>query len=344
MKKFISRRDGIVALFTILAVIAAMVIRPNQIHRTHNDDVVAHPRLFPDLSASLESINQIRLEHTDSKVTMARNEHGTWTIEQMHGFPASEPMIRALMLLLTQSEIRAPKTSDPQRYADLGLDEEHAVRLQLMHGSTTLHDLWIGNLNRDRSATYVRREGQAQALLVSGRLETKPNVADWADRSMFSINASRIAAIRYQFSEGQNYQFSRLRSTERLALLPQPNDGRKEREHRPLDPAVFFERILFTDVLPASKAFGTTPDVLYVTTFDGLMLTIYFHSINDAVWARFHADADPDIRDESQPNIKPMLEVAEEAQAINERTRDWLYALGNFQLEQFRRPYDAYVE
>ncbi len=78
-------------------------------------------KLWPELAAQLNQIEQIRISRGDgSLVTLQRTPAG-WQVKE-RSYAADAGKIRKLLLDLMALEILEEKTSDPRRYAVLGID------------------------------------------------------------------------------------------------------------------------------------------------------------------------------------------------------------------------------
>jgi hypothetical protein len=334
-------RKPLSLLLIILAMVTLAVAYKIQERTTDiNNEMTRYALFLPSLSAQLNDITRITIQRPNEQVTLQKHKDGIWKVQEKYNYPVNMQLLRKMLLYLSQSELRSKKTSDPLRFDRIGLDGVSGKQVRLWKEEEVLHDIVLGALTSDGTATYVRQSNENQAYTASGELQFHANPTDWVDYRFFSIDPSRVQKIDFAFNGKKPYFYERNTPDATLAFAPLDKGLRLQTRIRDKDASLFFERLNFTDLLPSSKKTTNTQDVTTLTTFDGLVVKFTFHTIDYLPYAEIHAQVDTTIRDRfSSLSLSPLAEVEQEATQINALTEGWLYQLGQFQQDNLRRSY-----
>ena len=157
--------------------------------------------LLPALRGHVNDVSAITLIGADSKVlaTLKRGSDG-WTVTEKGAYPADLAKIREFLIKLDQATQIEQKTSNPQRYADLGVsdvkDKEAKGVLVELAGLAQPIKLIVGNYNgAGGGGTFVRLDGEAQSWLANGNITVDKNVAEWEKRDLTDIASTRLASV-----------------------------------------------------------------------------------------------------------------------------------------------------
>ena len=156
-------------------------------------------RLFDGLQTRVNTAARLTLSQSDRHVTLVRD--GThWTVAERDGYEADPVRVRDLLRGLALSERREPMTANRDRFDALGLDNASAIALTLADDAdASLADLSVGTRKEGgagRSLTYVYRDGDSRAWLVSSLPEISADPVNWLDTTLLSLDADRIASVR----------------------------------------------------------------------------------------------------------------------------------------------------
>jgi len=165
-------------------------------------------RLFPALPNDAGRVASMMLAKGEQTLTLERRGEA-WTIKEREGYPASPDKVRALMVKLAGAELLEPKTSNPERYSLLDLDDPakkdaKSVLLRIADDKgASLAELVIGKRSQEqlgagKSGTYVRKPGDPQTWLVNADISAQPTVSSWVDTTIFETDAAQIARIRIE--------------------------------------------------------------------------------------------------------------------------------------------------
>jgi len=165
--------------------------------------------LLPQLHGHVNDVSAITLIGADSKVlaTLKRGTDG-WTVAEKSGYPADIAKVREFLIKLDQATLLEQKTSNPQRYADLGVDDvkdkdAKGVLVELA-GLAQPVKLIVGNYNgAGGGGTFVRLDGDAQSWLAKGNISVDKNVAEWEKRDLTDIASTRLASVTLTNADGK---------------------------------------------------------------------------------------------------------------------------------------------
>jgi hypothetical protein len=329
---------------TLLAMVTlgVVLLLPRQIE-TPDAPEYAPDYLTPGLKQQLNAIDEIRIRQSERTLTLRETQPGQWQIPELYSYPASRAAIRELLLFLAQSEIRETKTADPDKLARLKLDENQARHVYIKQDGETLYHLVLGSLSDMPVGTYVRMGKQVQTYLASGQLTFTTDPMEWVDNEILSLNRQRVRRVSIAFDGKKPYRFTRNTPQERMQLEPMEDGYQRANPNKPFDASSYFERMRFTDILTDEHIITEGNNQVTVETFDGLVLTFRFYPLDLSLWAQLSAEAD-NTRRTDRFSAKPFKEIQAEADALNTRHTGWLYRLGEYQLNRFRKSYYDLVE
>jgi hypothetical protein len=109
---------------------------------------------------------------------------------------------------LADAKVLEQKTSNPKHYADLGVsdvtEKDANGVLVSLDGLKQPLKLIIGNYNgAGGGGTFVRRDGEAQSLLVKGNLTAEKAVANWEKKDIADVAATRLKQSVLTSPEGK---------------------------------------------------------------------------------------------------------------------------------------------
>ncbi len=334
------KKYGLIAVAIIIALLAIGLAPRSQ---QTVDQEREHPLLAPGLKEALNEIDELTVEQGEYSATVVQNDEGNWTVKELFNYPADTAKIRKLLLHISQSELRTKKTANPARLSRLGLADDQIRSITMKVDGKVKHHIRLGNIARDKINTYARLGDDPQSYVTTGRLEFQAKPHDWLFYDLFSIPRKRVKQISFRLAGKKAYDYSRTKTGEPMVLSPLPDDKELRQRIVPLSQSTYFERMVFTDIHPETNPQQEEPSYVRMTTFDGLVVTLYFHFVELHYWVQFAAQADQ-TADEKLEGFQSFDTTRQEAAAINRRTNGWLYELGQFQYNHFLRSYFDIVQ
>lgn len=192
-----------------------------------------HGEVLEGLGARLNEVTELQLVHGDETLTIRRD--GTdWGVVERNGYHAKYDRVKETLLALADLEVLEPKTSRPERYAELGVGEpgpgSEATRVTVKAGADVVADLIVGErAGVGRSGVYVREPDAVQAFLCEGELEVGTDPSAWIEREILRVDGKEVAGVLVRHPDGE---VVRVESSDpsgskfRVANVPK---GRKER-------------------------------------------------------------------------------------------------------------------
>lgn len=310
----------------LIAAIAAVLSEQSSVRA----NFVPHP-LFDGLSTQLDRVD--RIVYTSSRgmggeetVVLNRNEDGVWGVASRGGYPASEELVRNVLLGAGNMEAYEPRTANPEWHRNLGLmkpeDIGSAIRVELFSGEERLAGLLVGKVPeravdvKGEGLIYVRRDGEDQTWLARGRLPLHKQAFDWLDTRFIDIPREEV--MRVTLWAGTERPVIMERGSPEAAdfeivNMPEARASRGAPVVNKVAGSLF--ESAFDDVAPADTL--DMPEEgprVEVETFDGLKLAMHMGGQGGALWAKFVAEGEGD-------------DAVLRAEELNARLSSWAYKL-----------------
>lgn len=260
----------------VVALLAAWWI--NSSHAPVSESAEQSKALLPGLRERLNDITAITFTTADNQV-LATLKHGSegWSIEQKSGYPADMPKLREFLLKLADATVLETKTSNPKLYAELGVEDVKGKDakgvLVSLEGLKEPVKLIVGNYNGGGGGgTFVRREGEAQTLLVKGNLAVEKTVAGWEKHDLTDIAANRLKQVTITNPDGKTLKVYKEQPGDanfKVADVPKGREVSSDFVANALGAAL--SGLRSEDVFPAKEM--APPDKVYkanYAAFDGL--------------------------------------------------------------------------
>jgi hypothetical protein len=241
----------------------------------------------PVLAGLGEKINDVTGVHFvgagDRPIVTLTKSGEVWTVAERDGYPANAGKVRTALLNLVHSEVLETKTANPERYAQIGVEDLAAedaqgVRVELSGNGVDM-GLIIGNYaGQQGQGTYVRRPGEAQSLMAAGNLVPDREVGPWLRRELSDIASSRIREVELSKAGRRTLRVFKDNSGDanfKVADVPRGREVQSDYVANGL--ASTLSGLALEDV--ARDETGTTPEGVTLHTavyrmFDGVVVTI----------------------------------------------------------------------
>jgi hypothetical protein len=297
-------------------------------------------------------------------VELARSASG-WTLKQRNGYPADAQKVNALLLALEDAKLREEKTSNPDSYATLGVQDLTApgavVRIELTGPEFAPGqpiNLIVGKSDTAARASYVRRAGEAKSWLTD-ELLVSTDATTWLQRDLTSIGADRIQEAVLQIAEGPRYSVVKeKRADANFDVTPLP----KKRELNSVSAANGIAQALtelqLDDVLPIANLTGNK-SVAQTSfhTFDGLVVELTGYALGDKRWITIRASADASLtkrfytaietKDPQSSNTTVESAIAKtgaEADSLNKKLGEWAFVIAPYKYDAIFKPVEQLLK
>lgn len=341
------------ALLILILLTTAVAVAAVMARRDTGDVAGAGKPLFPALLDNVNDITTVVGIGAGETFTLVR-DGDRWEVSEKHNFPADQDKARQLILGTARLTRIEPKTSNPDLYERIGLDDIHAedgnaVRYSFKNaGGDTLAEIIIGNSRLGRADPqtneyFVREPAMAQTWLVQGKLPDAIGVIDWLDGSVLSVDRDRVHEVTVWHPDGAVITVGKDKPSQKTFDLRDAPEGVELDSKWMLgDLGRSLAGLDLDDVIPASQA--SVPDdgpKVEMRTFDGLRVTLRSVKDGDRTLARVHASFDESLvvpeflpgGDKAEGESDLLLsadEVQKESERLNEDLKNWIYVIPDY--------------
>jgi hypothetical protein len=303
---------------TLLAVLAVLSVGATAaVLRTGAAGVASDrrgERMLPGLDAKANEITGLAVREGSDTISIERKNAGFVTADS--GYPVKPDAVRELLAGCITLSFEEARTSDPARYADLGLadpgdqaaagsqaaaggGQADAKEITLRTAGGELADLMVGN--RDNTVggpaggTFVRLKGQPQTWLARGNVRLPSSRSEWFAPLELSIKRNTIKRIELSGGGRDPVTASAEKPGElKLENLPEKRVADKFKVGRL---ASLLESFAFQDVRKRSKPADDARRML-VDFDDGLRLIVIGVGQPSEGWVQISAEATNDAQRE----------------------------------------------
>ena len=261
--------------------------------------------VFPALLDRVNDVARVRVTGNEGTFTLARDGEA-WVVEEKERYPAEPDRMHNLILGAAGLRRVEPKTSNPEHYPKLRLEDPagedaQSARFVLEDASGAELARWVlGNRRPSKSdpgrtELYIRTGDDPQAWLVEGSLPGGRAIIDWVDRLVARIDRERLRAVEVVHADGMTVAVDKRHPADVDFILQGVPEGREiDAQYRINDIGRFLEDLRFEDVVPASALdfSGSVDKRVRVTTFDGLRIRMETVIRDGESFARLRAEVD----------------------------------------------------
>jgi Domain of unknown function (DUF4340) len=291
-----------------------------------------HGLLFPDLKSRINDISQVSISKPGETLTIT-NESGKWVLAERRNYPADTGKLRQLLLALADASKLEQKTSNPEMYARLGVEdpgvESKGQEIRII-GPETETALIIGNLAQ-RKYRYVRIPGQAESWLIDQNPNIPSDAGGWLLQPVLDIDSSLVRSVTITHGDSETIHVEKADSKASNFDVADIPAGR-ELSYPSVANGIagVLSKLNLQDVAPAADGdAGESPARTVFTTFDGLEITVDSSLHDGDTWITVSASP---LEAAEKPDA-----AADEAAKINERLSGWRYQIQSYKGDQLRR-------
>lgn len=315
-------------------------------------------RLFPALAGKVNDVGTVVVARKDDTTTIVR-KGDTWTVSDKSDYPAAFDKVRKLVVELAELRSLEQKTSTPELFASLELEDlsqadakSTVVTLKDVGGadlvSVVVGKVRVGRGGAAGDGVYVRKAGENQTWLAKGRLSLERGDVNWLDRVVVDVPRERVAKAALVQPDGAKVVVSRPKATEKNFTLDGVPAGKKAKEWDVNQAAAAFERLELDDVRPMPATVDAKQHA-EIVTFDGLVTRADIVDLDGQAWAkitaRFEVPAATPAEDEvKEGKLKSADDVKKDVEALNAKTKSWLYRLPDWKTDNLRKKLADLVE
>lgn len=367
------RRLLILGATAVVALVGALLLsNPRQ-----SEEQKPAGTLYPELEQQVNTVTAVRIfKAGDAPAVEVQRKDAEWNVVQRSGYPADVAKVRKLLLALAQAKTLEQKTSNPEHYPTLGVEDlsnvkATGVRVELQ-GTPQPVNLIVGKAGNGANSSYVRRAGEPASWLIDQSLAASANPQDWLRSSIIDISADRVQAATIMLGNAKPYSAAKkTRADADFAVDGLPKGKQLSAPSAANGFASALSALTLADVRPASDFTADKPSAHAIyRTFDGLVAAVdgwlkdskHYIAIKtsyDAAQAqRFHAATKaPETaadtaagKSAAQPATAASMDAAKRASVANQKIEDaaritatlagWVYEIPEYKYQTIFKPLD----
>lgn len=256
--------------------------------------------VVPGLKEHLNDITGLTFVGAGDKTLFTfRRENDGWVVVEKSNYPVDITKLREYLLKLSQATVLEEKTSNPKRYAELGVDDVKdasaaGVRIDIA-GLAQPTKLIVGNFNgAGGGGTFVRKDGDAQSWLAAGNLTVAKNINDWEKRDLADIAASRISSVTLTSVDGKSWKaFKEHPGDANLQVSDVPKGREVSSDYAANSVGTVLSNLHADDAMPAKDAVPPEKTAkAHYAMFDGLTVDATTWQKDNKDYAQFAASLD----------------------------------------------------
>ena len=331
-------------VLTLIALVLALIVAAPD--RPQDDSPASE--LVPALADQVNAIERYRVHFPDGRdvITLFR-EGQRWRIEEYHGFEADFEAVADSLRLMAQSRRASPRTSNPEWFSRLALNEPGApdgAGMMVSFPELALPSLIIGELDPQGQGHFVRLAGDEQAWQADRRIDLPTRPIDWLQRSIMDIPASELVSVTILHPDGDQVRLRAAdESGEDWVLMNVPEGRNAVAAWQRRAPANGLSSLRLDDVAPAINLPEASIRALYVTR-DGLNFVASLFrdesTPSDGGWLQFEVSAEPD----ASPGVDSDQRLLADAAAVNQTLSAWRYKIDQSRFESMTRRLESLLE
>jgi hypothetical protein len=300
-----SRQRFALLLIAALVVISGAMYLSAQRNASHDTQGVA---LLPSLAKDLNAVTAVIVRKGSATPSLTLHNTGNqWSVAERADYPADVAKLRKLLLSLRDAKIVEEKTSDPARFASIGVEDPVAADAAgaeiTVVGPGEKRSVIVGKTVGE--GNFVRRAGENRSYSVEPAIsfETEPHY--WIDSRLLDVPATQIQSIEVKPAAGVAYAIRRAKPADsaKPADGAKPADdtfsldgvpaGRKALDGHALAPSqTTFTNLTAEDVSPSSGIdfAASTQEILTLT--DGNVITLTGAAVAGKHWIEVKSSKD----------------------------------------------------
>lgn len=261
-----------------------------------------HTRLAPNLIGASEKVRRFEISKEGSPPIIVELDpkDTIWKVKSHNRYPAKKSLILKWFNDLSESVLLEEKTSNPELWENMHLDQKQAIRIKLIgdEPNKPILDVYIGEFKAPLGGTYIRHARDKQTWLASGEFTPELKDTYWLSQEVFSVDQRRLRSVHATHISAsgveQTIKLEKESPFKEFDLKDLPAWSHAQNYYNAMMLPAAFEDLVLSDVIPSRSVEGRKSPYLKVTaeTFDGLVLSLDFVGEDDR-WAYIRAGYDP---------------------------------------------------
>jgi len=311
----------LIVLVLLLAVISYFVLQNKK------TTSVESSLLIPALQNKINDIDAITLSQGQERLHLFKKD-STWRIQELDSYFADTNKIADMLLSLRKFKLKQAKTSNPQNYIRLGLDEAGAVHVKLLASGEVLADVFMGKNSTKGQGTYVRKNADKLSWLAEGRLQINMDKKYWMIKTIVDVDSSAVKSVSYKSSDKEAFKIAK----------ESPQDESFALENIPKNKQV--KKAIMFKVLANGLSKFTVDDVVKEIDLaeSKLINTVTYELFSGVV---YHMNL---YKYKDKNYVKFTVEQADSLPAIEKQVGQWIYLVPQFKIDALNKNLSDIIE
>lgn len=284
--------------------------------------------LLPGFKQQANDVTRVEIQGAgDATPVELLRVAGRWTVRQRDGYTADFSKLSQLIIALAEARTVEEKTSNPERYAALGVDDPAnggQGTLVTLSGDDFGYAVILGERARS-DFRYARVADEATSYLVDRIPPLPEDVGGWLQPDIVDIGSQRVRKVSIAHEDGEIIVIEKeSEESADFSVLDIPQGRELSYETVANGTAGALSQLELQDVRAATDAKADTTVVF--ETWDGLTVRVGIASDDESSWLSFGASTSSDD--------------TAEADAINERLSGWQFRIAEFKIDALTRRWD----
>ena len=324
-------------LSSLLAIVAVLALLLAVFESADRKQAGASGELFLEgFAAKANDVNRVELRFAgDEPGFSIRRDGDAWLVDARDDYPADFARLAGFVTSLANARIVERKTSNPDNYAQLGVDDPadggSGTHVKLS-GEGFSYEVIVGK-QAQRTYRYVRVAGDAASYLVDQDLDVQASPDEWLADDIVNIGADRVRQVMIEHNDGETIKIVKAsRDDANFAVVDVP--AGRELSYATVGNGIAgaLANLSFDEVRKAQPAGASTTTTF--ATWNGLRIVATVVPEEDATWLSFAAAAT--ATEGGEDDDAAQAEVDE----INQRLVGWQYRVADYKKNLFVRRWD----
>jgi hypothetical protein len=294
-----SRKLSILAVIAVIVAIAGLWLASRQT----SPPSIESAALYPDLKQELGSITAVRMVKPGgtAALELKRGDNG-WSVTERNNYPADEAKLRRLISSLTEAKVLEEKTSNPESYAALGVEDINnaaagGVQIEI-DGPKQPIKLIVGKQAQGAQSQYVRRAGEPKSWLVNKSIDTSSSADQWLRKDVIDVSADRVQSAEVTVEKSKPYSaVKKTRADEDFTVEGLPKGKQLSSPSAADNFATALAGLTLSDVKAANEVTDPPSARATIKTFDGLVTEATGWKKDDKHYIALKTSYDPALAD-----------------------------------------------
>jgi hypothetical protein len=286
----------------LAALVVGLVLLLVVIEETDHTGSPQTRRLLPDLETQANSADTVLIETSDAagNVTLHRTDDH-WTVVERDGYPVDIAKLRSLMVALAGASVIEEKTSNPDLYAKLGLDDpaDGGDGTKVTVSGDGFSETVILGKSAQRDFRYALVSGQATSYLIDKNPDIPKKIGGWLEPDVVDIPSKRVRRVSITHADGETIVIDKA-SRDLTDFTVEDVPAGRDLSYASVGNgiAAVLAKLQLEDVRAAVDAPAETTTVF--DTWNGLRITAKVTPDGDDAWIAFSAEAVP-VQNTAEP-------------------------------------------